>query len=327
MKEELLKKFKKLPRKTRYQYIAGFFMFIIFCFYLFLHTPPSKFPFNEVVTVTPGESLQNITNNLFDANVIRFPLIFRSAVILLGGERKVIAGDYLLDQKVGPINIAYRLIKGDFHTESKRITILEGWSNKEIAEYLKKNLVNFNSTEFLRITKDKEGYLFPDTYFIANTTRPKSIVNLMSDTFESKIKSVTGLATSSHTLNEILTMASILEGEALTTADRKLVSGVLWRRMEIGMPLQVDATFSYINGKGTFDLTLADLKVDSPYNTYVNKGLPPTPINNPGIDAINAALYPTKSKYLYFLTSKSGKMYYARTFEEHKKNKELYLYN
>jgi len=122
-------------------------------------------------------------------------------------------------------------------------------------------------------------------------------------------------------------MASILEGEALTTSDRKLVAGVLWRRLEIGMPLQVDATFSYVNGKTTFELTLDDLKIDSPYNTYKYKGLPPTPINNPGLNSINAALYPTKTKYLYFLSGNDGKMHYARTFEEHKRNRQLYLNN
>ncbi len=327
MRQDFIKKFKELPPKKRYLYISGIFAFLLFCVYLSIHTPPKNFPFNEVITITPGESLQNITNNLYESNVIRFPFIFRTTVIMLGGERKVIAGDYLLDQKVGPIDIAVRLIKGNFHTESKKITIPEGWDNKEIADYLEKNLVSFNKNEFLKIVKDKEGYLFPDTYFIANTTRPRTIVNLMESTFDSKIKSVTGLATSTRSLHEILTMASILEGEALTTVDRKLVAGILYRRMEIGMPLQVDATFSYVNGKSTFELTLDDLKIDSPYNTYKYKGLPPTPINNPGLDSINAALYPTKTKYLYFLTSKSGKMHYARTFEEHKKNKQLHLYN
>ncbi len=327
MRQDFIKKFNELPPKKRYLYISGIFAFLLFCVYLSIHTPPKNFPFNEVITITPGESLQNITNNLYESNVIRFPFIFRTTVIMLGGERKVIAGDYLLDQKVGPIDIAVRLIKGNFHTESKKITIPEGWDNKEIADYLEKNLVSFNKNEFLKIVKDKEGYLFPDTYFIANTTRPRTIVNLMESTFDSKIKSVTGLATSTRSLHEILTMASILEGEALTTVDRKLVAGILYRRMEIGMPLQVDATFSYVNGKSTFELTLDDLKIDSPYNTYKYKGLPPTPINNPGLDAINAALYPTKTKYLYFLTSKSGKMHYARTFEEHKKNKQLHLYN
>jgi len=120
-------------------------------------------------------------------------------------------------------------------------------------------------------------------------------------------------------------MASIIEAEARTTESRRIISGILWKRISLGMPLQVDSTFVYINGKNTYELTSDDLKIDSPYNTYVYKGLPPTPIGNPGLDAILAALYPKTSKYLYFLSSKSGDMYYATTFEQHKRNKELYL--
>ncbi len=325
MHEDIILNIKLLPKRQKLKYFSVIGVIIIISFYLYLHTPSKGFPFNEVVTITPGESLQNITNNLTLLKVIKFPLIFRTTVIILGGERKVIAGDYLMDKKQGPIQIAYRLVKGDFHTESKRILIPEGWDIFEIGEYLSKNLINFKKEEFIKQAKEKEGYLFPDTYFIANTARPKTIINLMNDTFKSKIQSVQGLATSTHSLKEIITMASILEGEANTTESRRIVAGILWKRIELGMPLQVDATFSYINGKGTAELTLEDLKIDSPYNTYVYKGLPPTPIGNPGLDAINAALNPIKTKYLYFLTSKSGKMYYAKTFEEHKRNRELYL--
>ncbi len=325
MLEDIISNIKLMPKRAKLKYFSMLLLALILALYFYFHNPPRKFPFNEVVTITTGESLQNITNNLTDLNVIKFPLIFRTTVILLGGERKVIAGDYLLDGKEGPIDLAYRLVRGDFHTESRRILIPEGWNIFDIGEYLEKNIKDFNKTEFLKLAKDKEGYLFPDTYFITNNTRPKTVINLMHDTFESKMKSVTGLATSTHSLKEIITMASILEREANTTESRRIVAGILWKRISLGMPLQVDATFSYINGKGTFELTQDDLKIDSPYNTYVYKGLPPTPICNPGLDAINSALNPTQTKYLYFLTSKSGKMYYATTFEQHKKNRELYL--
>ena len=120
-------------------------------------------------------------------------------------------------------------------------------------------------------------------------------------------------------------MASILEGEARRMETRKIIAGILWTRLEIDMPLQVDATFRYINGKGTFDLTKADLEEDNPYNTYINKGLPPTPISSPGIDAISAALNPIKTNYIYFLSDNDGNMYYAVDFEGHKKNRVLYL--
>jgi UPF0755 protein len=148
---------------------------------------------------------------------------------------------------------------------------------------------------------------------------------MMNKVFLQKIETISGLATSTHSLKDSIIMASILENEARTTESRKIIAGILWKRLYLGMPLQVDSTFSYINGKNTYDLTLDDLKINSPYNTYLYKGLPPGPISNPGLDAINDAIYPTKTPYLYFLSSKSGDMYYAKTFEEHKRNKELYL--
>lgn len=323
--EDLIKNFKALPKTKKYITYAFVFVTVSISFYIFIKTPPKDFPLNTVITIEEGESLQNITNNLHEQKVIKFPLIFRSAVIILGGERKVIAGDYLLDKKEGPLDLAYRLIKGQFHLDILRITIPEGWNVYEIGEHLEKNLKNFDKGAFIELAEGLEGYLFPDTYFIADTARPKTVINLMRSNFEEQIKNIGALATSTKSLHEIITMASILEGEANTTESRKIVSGILWKRITAGMRLQVDATFKYINGKGTFQLTYDDLKIDNPYNTYVYKGLPPGPISNPGLDAINAALHPTPTRYLYFLTGKDGKMYYGRTFEEHKRNKALYL--
>ncbi len=325
MLKELYKNWKELPKKTQYYYIVGSSMIVFLSFLAYLQRPPSNFPFNEVVTIEQGESLQNITNHLHESGVIRHEFVFRSAVIILGGERKVIAGDYLLDERSGPVGIAYRLIKGRFHMETRKITIFEGWTIYDIADSLNKQLNDFDEDEFIKLAKNKEGYLFPDTYFISSTARPKTIVNLMSQNFEAKIKTLPGIATSTHSLKEIITMASIIEAETRSKADKNIVSGILWKRIEIDMPLQLDTTFVYINGKGTFELTLNDLKIDSPYNTYKNKGLPPSPINNPGMDSIVAALYPAKTKYLFFLTGQDGKMYYGKNFEEHKTNRRLHL--
>jgi len=120
-------------------------------------------------------------------------------------------------------------------------------------------------------------------------------------------------------------MASLVEKEARTLENKKLVAGVLWNRIKLHMPLQVDAVFGYINDRDTYAPSFADLTVDSLYNTYTHQGLPPGPIDNPGLDSIEAALYPATSTYLYYLTDKNGVMHYAKTFEEHKKNKEKYL--
>jgi UPF0755 protein len=127
-------------------------------------------------------------------------------------------------------------------------------------------------------------------------------------------------------LDEIIIMASIIEDEADGTLESKrIVSGILWKRLRLEMPLQVDAPFQYYNGKNSYTLTKDDLMEDHEYNTYTNKGLPPTAITNPGIDSIRAAITPTKTDYLYFLSDKKGNVYYAKTFEEHKRNRELHL--
>ena len=126
-------------------------------------------------------------------------------------------------------------------------------------------------------------------------------------------------------LHDVLTMASLVEGEARTREARRHIAGILWHRVELGMPLQVDAVFPYILGKNTYEVTTEDLRVDSPYNTYRYTGLPPGPINNPSLDAITAALNPTPSNYLYYLSDKEGIMHYATTHEEHLINRAKYL--
>ncbi len=120
-------------------------------------------------------------------------------------------------------------------------------------------------------------------------------------------------------------MASLLEKETKADEDRRIVSGILWHRIDIGMALQVDAVFGYIKGIDTYHPTAADLEIKSPYNTYLNRDLPPGPIGNPGKDALLAALMPEPSSYLYYLTDESGALHYAATFDEHKANKAKYL--
>jgi UPF0755 protein len=313
-----------LTTKNRIVYVVILFI-IISGFYLYLHSPPNSFPLNSVVTIVPGQTLKEITDELYKAKVIRSPFFFRFHVIVLGGERRVIAGDYLLDRAIGPADLASRLVGGKFHIDTVKVTVPEGWNIFQIAEALDTGLENFDKKTFLALAKNKEGYLFPDTYFLSPKAKPDFIIDLMQRTFNQKILTVPAIATSTHNIKDIIIMSSIIEAEARTTESRRVVSGILWKRLALGLPLQVDSTFSYINGKNTYELTASDLKIDSPYNTYKYAGLPPGPINNPGLDAIVASISPIETKYLYFLSSKSGKMYYATTFAEHKRNRELYL--
>jgi UPF0755 protein len=317
--KDILDKYKLLS------FLIFIYLFSIF-FYHFFITPPKSFKENAIVEIKVGQGLSSISSDLKNNGFIKSKILFQSFLILLGGEKKVIAGDYLFKEKENVFTVAKRILKGDYGFKQVRITIPEGFANEDIIKVLKENIIDFDEMGFRRLVKNKEGYLFPDTYFFSPTANSDEILKKIEGNFETKItKFKDDLEKSGKSLKEILTMASILEGEAKDKESREIVSGILWRRISLKLPLQVDATFKYINGKGTSELTLDDLKINSPYNTYNRLGLPPTPINNPGEETIHSALNPKKTPYLYFLTGKDGKMYYAKTFEEHKRNKEKYL--
>jgi len=194
-----------------------------------------------------------------------------------------------------------------------KVTIPEGYTVKDIAEKFNR-FDNFNKENFLKIAK--EGYLFPDTYFLTGKETEKNIVKKMEENFKKKTGDVEP---------KIVIMASLLEKEARTIEDKKIISGILWKRLEARMPLQVDAVFPYIINKISTELTLDDLKIDSLYNTYLYKGLPPAPICNPGLESIEAAKNPTDSLYWYYLSDSKNNIHYAKTFEEHKLNKIRYI--
>jgi len=293
--------------------------------YIFLHKTPRYFPLGQVITVYPGETLQEISESLYEQKVVSYPFILRVHVVLLGGEKRVMAGDYLLDKTEGPADLANRLVSGKFKIETVKITIPEGWNVFQMADYLATVLTNFDRKAFFDLAKKNEGYLFPDTYFVSPTTDLSRLMDLMKENFDRKIKNIIEITGSKYSLNEIITMASILELEAKTAESRRTIAGILWKGLELRMPLQVDSAFLYINGKNTYELTVNDLEIDSPYNTYKYRGLPPGPIGNPGSQAIKAAVTPISTDYLYYISSKSGDMHYATTFEHHKKNIELYL--
>lgn len=306
--------------------LAFIFAFIFSIMYLYFISAPSGFPVGKIFSVSQGESLENVTQNLYSLGAIRYPSVFRAHVIVMGGEKRVIAGDYLLDKKESPADLAYRLVNGKFNLNLKKLTIPEGWNIFEIGSYLDETLENFDKKKFLELAKNKEGYLFPDTYFVSPATKPGDLIDRMGKNFNKKVQDIPGLATTTIKFSDVIIMASIIEREANTPESRRAVSSILWKRIKNFMPLQVDSAFDYVNGKNTFTLTLSDLKIDSPYNTYKYKGLPPGPIGNPGADSISAAINPTETDYLYFLTGRNGKMYYAKTFEEHVKNKQKYLW-
>jgi UPF0755 protein len=177
--------------------------------------------------------------------------------------------------------------------------------------------------ELLEILKIKEGYLFPETYNFAPFATLDGIFKKIDEEFVKRVSSKYNLPADE--LNKILTIASILEKEVPRPEDMKIVSGIIQNRLKKNMPLQMDSTLGYITGKASLELTREDLKLDSPYNTYKVKGLPSSPIGNPGDVAIEAAINPDKNDYIYFLSDKSGVNHYAKTYAEHLKNRRVYL--
>lgn len=287
---------------------------------------PVSFRSGTIIEIPEGHTLSAIATELYDASVIRSPLLFKLAVQHYGKEHSITSGAYMFKKPLSVMAVARQMALGDHGMEMLKITLPEGLTVSEMATTLSKSLPNFDSTLFLADAKGSEGSLFPDTYFFFSTATSGEVLTALKEDFNKKTAPLQkDAATLGKNWNDILIMASILEEEAATPEDRRIVSGILWKRLSAGMRLQVDATFAYTIGKGSLELTADDLKSDSPYNTYRIKGLPPTPITNPGLDAIEASLHPTSTPYFYYLSDKNGVMHYAKTFEEHKLGKVRYL--
>jgi len=270
--------------------------------------------------------LSQAANKLKEEGVIRSKFLFKVYALLSSGHRQVQAGDYLFDEPQSSLRVAYRMTHGVQNLPKISVTLYEGMTAKEMGTQIKKNIPNFDDATFYSMAKSYEGYLFPDTYFFYENVSPKQVFDTLRNNFKEKIKlALLDIQASGRSMSDIINMASIVEREATSTADRKIIAGVLWKRIDTGMPLQVDPTFYYILGKGSLELTTKDLTMKSPYNTYINKGLPPTPISNPGLDSIIATANPTESEYLFFLADRRGVIHYAATHDGHSENKAKYL--
>jgi UPF0755 protein len=310
-------------RIKRAYYITALCLFFLFFFFA-VSAPPKNFPSGTIVSVREGAGLFEVAHKLQADGVIRNAAWFRAIAVLFGGDRKLQSGDYYLPYPQSVYSMIERVLRGDHKITRVRITIPEGFTAKKIANLFDERFTLFDKKEFLKLAP--EGYLFPDTYFIGVNATATSTIDMLKNNFDKRIFPYTGeIANSKRSFSDIIIMASIIESEANTTKDREIVSGILWKRLDQDLPLQVDASLTYLNGKTSAELTQNDLKFDSPYNTYINKGLPPKPISNPGLDAINAALHPAVTPFMFFLTGDDGKMYYAKTFDDHKQNIQKYI--
>ncbi|MBI4068234.1 endolytic transglycosylase MltG [Candidatus Kaiserbacteria bacterium] len=294
--------------------------------YLTLLRAPNDFPAGDIITIERDATAKDIAAQFDSQHIIRSSRTFEVVIRLLGGDRSIHAGDYQFNHSRNVIRIAQALIAGDFGLEPVRIHIPAGATVQEMATIFDAKLIRFDRQEFIDNALPYEGYLYADTYFFLPTAKADVVIRTLRETFDQKIATIQPqIDTFGKPLHDVITMASMLEREENNYEDRQKIAGVLWKRIAINMPLQVDATFVYIIGKGSHQLTMEDLDYDSPYNTYKNKGLPPGPISNPSLDAIRAAVNPIPSNNLFYLADRNGTTHYSATYEEHLRKKRYYL--
>ena len=288
--------------------------------------PPTDFPKDPILVNIPnGASVQEAVNILGDAGVIKN----KSLLILWLNTRyeNIKAGDYLFKTEESMWSVASRVALGVHGLVPVRITVKEGATRKEMADLFAAKLMRFNKDKFLLMSQNMEGFLFPDTYHFLPNADEKKVIDTMYDNFLTKIEPLReDIERNELTLRELITLASLVEREAYKYEDRRKIAGVLLNRLEIGMPLQVDVTWFYTDNKGTPGITMYDLRdKTNPYNTYIYKGLPPSPIGSPGLSAIKATLYPEKTNYFFYLADNKGNTYFSKTYKEHLYKRRKYI--
>ncbi len=298
------------------------------------------------LTVEQGMTVEQVGALLSQKGLIRSPFSFKTYMKLQRAQTQVQAGTFIFRPSMSVEEIVQVLRTGK--SEEVALTIPEGWTVQDIDTLLVRKGIassgavldcltrcDFSTFDFLPIVSGLaerggrlEGYLFPETYFVDESQFvPKFFLERLLGTFRTRViqKESDAIAASGHSLHEIVTMASLVEAETRTDSERPIVAGILWKRFEAGMPLGVDATVRYIVEKSTEPITQSDLDTKSPYNTRKFKGLPPGPIESPGLASILAALKPQESPYWYYLHDSKGLIHYASTNEEHNENKRRYL--
>ncbi len=338
------------PQSTRisYRFLISFFA-VIFLIMIAGALIISSIVFQPMFVASPrhivlasDSSIQDSANHLYTEGVIKNPFLFRMFLAIRYPDKTIKAGEYDVVGAVSMTDIASLFIQG---APRKELTmrIIEGWSIKDIAAYLESAFGISAKTFSAATLKDYsdsfpflpprgqsitvEGYLFPDTYRIFADSTPEEIITKMLENFRLHYSEdmIRQTKEQKRTIQEVVIMASIIEREVQTKEDKARVADIFYRRLAAGMPLQADSTVNYITGKGDARARADDLAIDSPYNTYRRKGLPPGAISNPGLASLAASLYPEKNPYWYFLTTPDSTVIYSKTFEEHVANKQKYL--
>lgn len=309
-----------------------------------------------IFNIEKGESSRDIALNLEKEGLIRWGPVLRVYVLIKLVSGKLQAGSYVLSSSMNIPEIVEKFVKGEAIKE--KIIIIEGWNLRDIGFYLENKgmfqaeelweiagfpAIDYSKAKDLPTPKDfsseydfleekpknigLEGYLFPDTYEINKEINIEEIVRKTLNNFDKKLNPELKkeINKQGKTIFEIITIASLIEKEVKTKEDKELVSGILWKRLKNGVPLQIDSTIGYITGKQTTKISKEETKIDSPYNTYKYRGLPLGPISNPGLESILTAIYPESSNYWYYLSTPEGETIFSKTLEEHNIAKNTYL--
>jgi UPF0755 protein len=277
-----------------------------------------------LVTIPKGTSLKEASQLLKDYEIVRSRSLFSTFLQLKPGDVHVVAGQYIFEEPSNLFDVINQTTKGLYGFDIKKITLPEGLSAQDMSDLISPEVFfNYDPELFIELTRDKEGFLFPDTYSVPVNISTEALVTLLENTFYEKVQEAE-LTEDGIIPYDIVILASIVEREASRSTIQE-IADILNKRLEIDMALQVDAPFIYSIGKNSSTLTLDELRDDNPYNTYTRKGLPPTPIGNPGIKTLYAVLNPNDTDYLYFITGDDGNMYYSETYEGHLQNISNYL--
>ncbi|MFA6354952.1 MAG: endolytic transglycosylase MltG [Candidatus Paceibacterota bacterium] len=301
LKIEISKKTKNFRHNWMLFLIISFGVLFVFIYFLILSPKRNE---DVLIHISPKDSLIKVSNDLKEKEVVRHPFLFKIFVRVLSGDKNVSKGDYLFKKGENLFGVVFQIVKGNHNVNPIKVTLREGINKEEMAKILADKIKGFNKDLFLNDERSKEGYLFPDTYFFYSLSTTNEILDDINSNFNRKINSLDkDIKSSGKSLSDIMIMASILEKEASGKEDIGMISGILWKRIKLGMPLQVDV---------------------API-TYKEIGLPDSPIGNPGFLAIYSTLHPVESGYLFYLHDENRQVHYAVDFSEHRSNIAKYL--
>jgi len=290
--------------------------------------------------IKPGSGLYEIALELKEEGLVKNPLFVLLAAKQMRVARSLKAGEYMILPGMNLRQILNLFSSGQVIPKEVKVVIPEGFNLRQTAARLYNAHVIKNEKAFLELAGRKqtlhlgfdlevpslEGYLLPDTYIFFKQSSPQAVIKKFIDNLRKKVLSLPEMqGINPARFQRIIIMASLLEKEVLSYHDKRIVAGILWKRLDKGMPLQVDSSVNFALGWKKKRLSYEDLKIDSPFNTYARKGLPPSPICNPGIESIKAAAQPLDSRYWYYLSAPSGRTIFSQTLQEHNQAKRKYF--